>query len=144
MVSTNPREVLVVEDEPLVRMVAADAIVDGGIMAWEAGDAHEALKVLDDHPNIGLIFTDVSMPGDMDGLALVAKIADDCPNMALIVTSGHVRVTDDDLPGQGVFLPKPYHTDRLLNLVQRQLDGAPEVSVGHQRWPNARPIEPSE
>ena len=126
MKDAPPREVLVVEDESLVRMVAADAIVDSGVMAWEAADASEALRLLDEHPDIGLVFTDVSMPGEMDGLALAAKVSGDRPDVALIVTSGHVHVPDEDLPRQGVFLPKPYRTDRLVNLVQRKLDG-PEL-----------------
>ena len=66
----TPREVLVVEDEPLIRMVVADALTDRGIMAWEAGDAAEALVVLDEHPAIGLVFTDVSMPGERDDVDL--------------------------------------------------------------------------
>ena len=117
-----PREVLVVEDEPLVRMVAADAIADSGIMAWEAADAQEALQILGQHPAIGLVFTDIRMPGEIDGLALAAKINCDCHEMALIVTSGHVLVVDEQLPDHGVFLPKPYRTDRLVDLVQRKLD----------------------
>lgn len=119
----TPREVLVVEDEPLVRMVAADAIVESGVMAWEAGDAREALRLLDEHPRIGLIFTDVNMPGDMDGLKLAEKVNGDRPEMKLIVTSGQVRVSDWKLPDHGTFLPKPYHTDRLVHLVREKLDG---------------------
>ena len=124
-----PREVLVVEDEPLVRMAAADAIADSGVMAWEAEDASEALRILDARPAIGLVFTDVDMPGVMDGLTLAAKVNEDRPDVALIVTSGHVAVPDEDLPDHGVFLPKPYRTDRLINLIQRQLDGPPVKSV---------------
>ena len=123
MSHSTPREVLVVEDEPLVRIVAADAIVESGVMAWEAGDAREALKVLTEHPRIGLIFTDVNMPGEMDGLELAKKVNSDRPEMALIVTSGHVRVPDCKLPDHGTFLPKPYHTGRLVDLVREKLVG---------------------
>ena len=118
-----PREVLVVEDEPLVRIVAADAITHSGIMAWEAGNATEALQLLQDHPKIGLIFTDVDMPGEMDGIALAKLVHEDRPDVALIVTSGKVRVPDSDLPDDGTFLPKPYQTTRMVDLVQRKLDG---------------------
>ena len=123
MSHSTPREVLVVEDEPLVRIVAADAIVESGVMAWEAGDAREALRVLDEHPQIGLIFTDVNMPGEMDGLELAKKVNSDRPEMALIVTSGQVRVPDSKIPDHGTFLPKPYRTDRLVDLVREKLDG---------------------
>jgi DNA-binding NtrC family response regulator len=122
-----PKEVLVVEDEPLIRMVAADALADRGIMAWEAGDANEALSVLDEHPHIGLVFTDVNMPGDMNGLDLAHEVNLRRPEVSLIVTSGAVSVGDEELPDHGTFLPKPYPTERLVSIVIRKLD-APESS----------------
>lgn len=117
-----PKEVLVVEDEPLTRMVAADALTDRGIMAWEAGDAGEALQVLEQHPRIGLVFTDVNMPGEMDGLGLAHEVSARRPDVSLIVTSGAVRLADDELPDHGTFLAKPYPTDRLVSIVARKLD----------------------
>ncbi|WP_300974319.1 response regulator [Sphingomonas sp. LHG3406-1] len=117
-----PREVLVVEDEPLIRMVAADALADHGIMAWEAGDAAEALHVLDEHPSIGLVFTDVSMPGEMNGLGLAHEIHLRRPDVELIVTSGAVSVKEEELPDAGTFLPKPYQAQRLVSLVTEKLD----------------------
>jgi DNA-binding NtrC family response regulator len=117
-----PKEVLVVEDEPLVRMVAADALADRGIMAWEAGDADEALHVLGTHPNIGLVFTDVNMPGDMDGLDLAHEVSQRRPDVSLIVTSGAVAVKDEELPDSGTFLPKPYPTERMVSIVASKLD----------------------
>lgn len=123
MMFTMPREVLVVEDEPFVRMVAADALTERGIMAWEAGDAGEALHVLDEHPNIGLVFTDVNMPGDMDGLDLAREVYRRRPDITLIVTSGAVSVADEELPDHGTFLAKPYPSGRLVKLVEEKLDG---------------------
>lgn len=123
MKPTIPKEVLVVEDEPFVRMVAADALTERGIMAWEASDAGEALEVLADHPNIGLVFTDVNMPGEMDGLGLAHEVSRLRPDVTLIVTSGAVTVADSDLPDSGTFLAKPYPTDRLVQIVEQQLDG---------------------
>ncbi|GAA4021142.1 hypothetical protein GCM10022280_22130 [Sphingomonas swuensis] len=122
MTISNPKEVLVVEDEPLVRMVAADALVDKGIMAWEAADAEEALHVLGEHPSIGLVFTDVSMPGKMDELGLAYEVSLRRPDVSLIVTSGAVTIADEDLPDHGSFLPKPYPTERLVSIVARKLD----------------------
>jgi DNA-binding NtrC family response regulator len=122
MINELPKEVLVVEDEPLIRMVAADALADRGIMAWEAGDAGEALTVLEEHPGIGLVFTDVNMPGEMDGLDLAHEVSARRPDVSLIVTSGAVTVPDEDLPDSGTFLPKPYPTERLVNIVERKLD----------------------
>lgn len=124
MASSTPKSVLVVEDEPLIRMVAADALAERGIMAWEAGDAGEALHVLDEHPSIGLVFTDVNMPGEMDGIGLAHEITVRRPDVSLIVTSGAVTVSDEELPDAGTFLPKPYPTERLVNIVESKLDGA--------------------
>lgn len=123
MSATLPKEVLVVEDEPLVRMVAADALSDNGIMAWEAGDADEALCVLNQHPQIGLVFTDVNMPGSMNGLGLAYEVSVVRPDVGLIVTSGAVKIADEDLPDHGTFLPKPYPTERLVSIVSKKLDG---------------------
>jgi CheY-like chemotaxis protein len=59
--------VLVVEDEALIRMAAVDALADSGLPSFEAGDAEEALRLLDGHSEISLVFTDINMPGEMDG-----------------------------------------------------------------------------
>jgi two-component system, response regulator PdtaR len=123
MSATLPKEVLVVEDEALVRMVAADALSENGIMAWEAGDADEALRVLNQHPQIGLVFTDVNMPGSMNGLGLAHEVSVVRPDVGLIVTSGAVKIADEDLPDHGTFLPKPYPTERLVRIVSKKLDG---------------------
>jgi two-component system, response regulator PdtaR len=124
MTSPLPLEVLVVEDEPLVRMVAADAISAGGIRAWEAGDAVEALQILEKRPQIRLVVTDVNMPGEIDGLELAEKLSTERPDIRLIVTSGQVYVPDEELPDHGTFLPKPYRTEHLVSLVERKLDGS--------------------
>lgn len=124
MPSPLPKEVLVVEDEPLIRMVAADALVDRGIMAWEAGDADEALEALEKHPRIGLVFTDVNMPGDMNGLGLAHEVSAARPDVELIVTSGAMSLAPEDLPENGTFLPKPYPPGRLVEIVSKKLDGA--------------------
>ena len=118
-----PREVLIVEDEPITRIVAADAIAEHGIMAWEAGDATEALQLLHDHPRIGLLFTDVVVPGEMDGLDLAQTVSKARPDIEVIVTSGAVAVIEDELPENGTFLPKPYRPDSLARMVTRKLDG---------------------
>jgi CheY-like chemotaxis protein len=120
-----PSTLLVVEDEALVRMVAVDALADSGLRSFEAGDAAEALRLLDEHPEISLVFTDIDMPGHMDGLQLVRRVHDERPRMELIVTSGHQRVLDRDLPDHGTFLCKPYRTAQLIALVRQKLRHAP-------------------
>ena len=122
MLKKIPQEVLVVEDEALIRMVAADALADRGIMAWEAADADEALAALEQHPLIGLMFTDVNMPGAMNGLDLAHRVSIAHPGVELIVTSGAVTIADEDLPDHGTFLAKPYPTGRLVEIVAEKLD----------------------
>jgi DNA-binding NtrC family response regulator len=125
-----PKEVLVVEDEPLVRIAAADALVDRGIIAREAGDASEALHALDKHPQIGVLFTDINMPGDPDGLGLAKKVSIDRPDLEIIVTSGAKRLSDEDLPDDGVFLAKPYSPERLVQMVEQKLQKDPGKDGG--------------
>lgn len=125
MTHNLPKEVLVVEDEPITRIVAADALADRGIMAWEAGDADEALDALQQHPRIGLVFTDINMPGAMDGLELAHHMSAIRPDLGVIVTSGAATVDDEDLPDNGSFLPKPYRPEHMVELVAEKLDGEP-------------------
>ena len=122
----SPKEVLVVEDEPLVRIAAADALVDHGIMAREAGNASEALEALDDNPRIGVVFTDINMPGQPDGLGLAEQVSVERPDVEIIVTSGARQLRDEDLPDDGVFLAKPYSPERLVQVVEQKLQGDAE------------------
>lgn len=122
----SPKEVLVVEDEPLVRIAAADALVDRGIMAREAGNASEALQALDNHPQIGVVFTDINMPGEPDGLGLAEQVSVERPDVEIIVTSGARQMRDEDLPDDGVFLAKPYTPERLVQVVEQKLQGDAE------------------
>ena len=127
MANALSKEVLVVEDQVLVRMMAADALEDNGFRAWEAGDADEALKALAEHPSIGLLFTDIDMPGAMDGLELARRVLAERPHVELVVTSGACTLTDDDLPDHGTFLRKPYLPLRLLKIVMEKLEDQREA-----------------
>ncbi len=119
--SGTEKSVLVVEDEAFVRMVAVDAISDIGLKCYEAGDAAEALEVLDGHPEVSLIFTDVNMPGEMDGIDLAKEANKLRPDLAILVTSGATVVTDSELPDHGTFLPKPYGSQQLVDAVKSKL-----------------------
>ena len=114
-------EVLVVEDQFATRMEAADAITDMGLCVREAGDADEAMQAMDDHPDIGVLFTDIEMPGQMSGLDLAEQVHQDRPDVELIVTSGGQRVKDSELPDNGTFLSKPYHSSRLIAVVKHKV-----------------------
>lgn len=113
-----PVTILVVEDESLVRMNIAIELEDLGYRVCEAEDADAALKVLAEEP-IGVLFTDVDMPGSMNGLALASLIRVRFPDMPIIVVSGHLAVAVDALPSGSEFLTKPYLTDQIVAAIQR-------------------------
>lgn len=108
MKQPNRQAVLVVEDEPLLRMMAMDVVEDAGFEPVEARDADEAIKILEARTDITIVFTDVDMPGSMNGLQLAAAIRDRWPPIEIIITSGHFRLNDSSIPARTVFFPKPY------------------------------------
>lgn len=109
------RHVLVVEDESFVRMVAVDMLEDAGLPVAEAPDADAALQLLERKPQaFGTLFTDIDMPGSMDGLTLAARVRARWPHIRLVVTSGRHRLRAADLPDAGCFLQKPYGRSDLL------------------------------
>nr|WP_274630971.1 response regulator [Mesorhizobium shangrilense] len=104
--------VLVVEDEPLLRFDLVDHLSEKGFDVHEASNADEAIAILENVPHIRLLFTDVDMPGSMDGLKLSAAVRDRWPPIKIIVTSGHGFVSPSDLPEGARFFSKPYrHAD---------------------------------
>lgn len=102
--------VLIVDDEPIIRMDLADMVGDAGFEVLEAKDADEAIRLLETHAAIRILVTDIEMPGSMDGLKLAASVRRRWPPVAIIVTSGRVRPAADALPSAAVFLGKPYNT----------------------------------
>lgn len=117
--------ILVVEDETFTRLAAVDLLCDNGMKNYEAADADEALLALADHPEIGLIVTDVNMPGTMDGMSLARRVCRLRPDVGIIVTSGKRRIPDAELPGDGTFLPKPYRPQQLMEAIKRKLRKRP-------------------
>src|ERR1700679_1354767 len=100
--------ILIVEDEFLLRMDSAEVIENAGFEVIQAGNADEAIAILEARPDIHVVFTEIQMPGSMDGLKLARFVRDRWPPIKIVATSGHVPVEDDDLPDGSVFLPKPY------------------------------------
>jgi CheY-like chemotaxis protein len=113
--------VLVVEDESLVRMFAVDVIEDEGYEVIEAASAAQALKKLEERPDISIIFTDINMPGDMDGLDLARAVLSTNPGIHIILTSGKQSPTRAELPGTSPFVTKPYTAQQLARLLDRSL-----------------------
>jgi two-component system, response regulator PdtaR len=106
--ASGKRVVLVVEDDELIRMHAADMVRDLGFETIEAANADDALSLLESCSDITAVFTDIQMPGSMDGLHLVAVVRDRWPPIALLVTSGQATPPDTALPRGARFVSKPY------------------------------------
>jgi CheY-like chemotaxis protein len=112
--------VLIVEDDFLLRMDAVDMIAAAGFEAVEARNADQAIEILEARPDITVVFTDIQMPGSMDGLRLARAVRGRWPPIKIVATSGHVKVREADLPEGGRFLPKPY-SPREVTGVLREL-----------------------
>ena len=110
--------VLVVEDEPILRMLAVDIVEEAGFEAVEASDANEAVAILEARHDIRLVFTDVDMPGGMDGLKLAAAIRNRWPPIEVIVTSGKPMPKGVALPARVIFVPKPFDLPHLTSALQ--------------------------
>ena len=106
--------VLIVEDEFLIRSHAAQIIEDGEFDVLEASNADEAISILEARSDIAVLFTDIQMPGSMDGLKLAAAVKGRWPPIKIVATSGFVNVRPNDLPEGGRFLAKPYHPAQLM------------------------------
>lgn len=116
-----PPIVLVVEDDVLVRMLACDILTDGGFRTLEAVGAQEALVLIDARPDIVVMFTDVDMPGEINGLGLAHLVTMRAPTMKILVTSGAAAPQAGDLPTGARFVQKPYSPSMLLDLLAEML-----------------------
>ena len=115
--------VLIVEDDFLIRMHAAEMIEDAGFDVVEAASADEAILVLEVRLDITVVFTDIQMPGAMNGLALAHHVRGNWPWIALLVTSGATAPRTEELPRESRFLPKPYRFDQVLLHVRALIRG---------------------
>lgn len=116
-ISPEATTVLLVEDEPLIRMHGMDILEDAGFRVLEAADADEAIVILEGDDAIHLLLSDVDMPGTMDGLQLVRLVHERWPDIGLLVTSGNHRLLDGDVPGSGRFFRKPWTTSALTECI---------------------------
>lgn len=107
--------VLVVEDERLVRLMAVDMLEDEGFTVIEAATADAAWAILEERDDVAILFTDVEMPGSMNGLELAKRVAARWPHIRLVITSGRVRMRNQDVPDSGQFVPKPYYSAQVLS-----------------------------
>src|SRR5882724_8246026 len=113
--------VLVVEDEMVLRMRAVDIIEDAGFTAVEAVSADEALAILESRSDISLLFSDIQMPGSMDGLKLAHAVHDRWPAIKIILVSGQVTPTDAEKPADSRFFGKPLGVEKMISELQAMI-----------------------
>src|SRR6266576_4977935 len=115
--------VLVVEDEYLLRLNAADMIRAADFQVIEAASADEAIAILESRDDIAVVFTDIQMPGSMDGLKLARAVRGRWPPIKIVTTSGRVEIAETDLPEGGRFLPKPYRPHQIAGVLREVTGG---------------------
>jgi CheY-like chemotaxis protein len=120
--TTKRPVVLVVEDDFLIRMHAAEMIEEAGFEVVEASNADEAVAMLEARFDIAVVFTDIQMPGSMDGLKLAKAVRDRWPPIHIVATSGLVDMRIDDLPNGGHFLSKPYSSMQVIGALHELTD----------------------
>src|SRR3954463_7929720 len=111
---SNPAVVLVVEDELLLRMRAVDMVEDAGFTSVEAVDADEAVAILESRSDIALMFSDIQMPGTMDGLTLAHIVHKRWPPIRIILVSGQLKLETFDMPPGSRFFGKPLEADVMM------------------------------
>jgi CheY-like chemotaxis protein len=113
--------VLVVEDETIVRLMAASAAEEEGFEVIEAANADEAVRILESRNDVRVVFTDIDMPGSMDGVKLAACIRNRWPPVEIILTSGHYGPNDVDIPERSLFFRKPYDPHAVTQAMRRMM-----------------------
>lgn len=106
--------VLLVEDEPLVRLTQVDILREAGFWVLEAEDADEAFETSRRRKDVSVILTDVDMPGSLDGFEFARLVAQGWPKVGVLVISGKAFPNPGDMPPSAVFIAKPVHPDALV------------------------------
>jgi two-component system, response regulator PdtaR len=116
--ASSCKTILVVEDEALIRIWATDLLEENGFSVLEAKDADAALKLLQSRHDVKLLFTDVQMPGSLNGMELAREVHSRWPHILLVITSGRERPTRAQIPDDGRFVAKPYSGEELLGQIK--------------------------
>lgn len=126
--TSSPTTVLVVEDEMVLRMRAVDIVEDAGFVAVEAANADQALLILEQRSDISMLFSDIQMPGTMDGLKLAHAVNERWPNIKIILVSGQITPTESEKPSQSKFFGKPLEVVKMIAELQTMVgDGALKI-----------------
>jgi two-component sensor histidine kinase/DNA-binding NarL/FixJ family response regulator len=152
-VSTDSIEVpkvLIVEDEMILRMRAVDIVEDAGFCPVEAVNADEAISILESRSDISLLFTDIQMPGSIDGLKLAHAVHDRWPSIKIVLVSGQVSPSDAERPADSRFFRKPLGVEEMITELQTMVGAGalrivPNAIVlpADEAFPAAAPIAPS-
>ncbi|WP_114943953.1 response regulator [Microvirga calopogonii] len=111
--------VLLVEDELLVRMAAAEDLQDAGFHVLEAANADVALAVLEAcSRDVQVLFTDIDMPGSMNGLDLAESVQQRWPHISLLISSAYHKPLPEQIPDDGRFVPKPYSSEDVVRCIR--------------------------
>ena len=122
--STSSRAVvLIVEDEPLVRMMVIELFQDEGFEVLEAANADQALGIFGERDDVALLFTDVEMPGSIDGYALARWVHANRPAVKTMIVSGRALPRAGDVPDGAAFVGKPYDHEDVMRRVQTMMAG---------------------
>src|SRR4051812_13100591 len=136
--STDPSKVpnvLIVEDEMILRMRAVDIVEDAGYCPVEAVNAEEALSVLESRSDISLLLTDIQMPGSIDGLKLAHAVHERWPSIKIILVSGQVKPSEDERPANSRFFGKPLGVEQMIAELQAMIGaGALKIVPTAVEW----------
>jgi len=111
--------VLIVEDEPLIRLVVFEAIESAGFRAYATANADAAIRIIERQRDIRLVFTDINMLGSMDGIRLAHCVRDRWPLVQFILTSGRWEYGEAELPRGSVFVGKPYSPEQIVRKIEK-------------------------
>jgi CheY-like chemotaxis protein len=122
--------VLLVEDEPLVRILNLDILHEAGFRVVDANDADEAFEILKRRTDVKAVLTDVDMPGSMNGFEFARLVAQGWPEVGVLVISGKMRPGPGDLPPRSGFLPKPYDPETLIKALREIIQVEKTAEMG--------------
>jgi CheY-like chemotaxis protein len=126
----NRPVILLVEDEPLVRLTHVDILREADFWVLEAENADEAFEILKRRPDVKVVLTDVDMPGSLDGFEFARLVRQGWPEVGVLVISGKTAPGPGDLPIQTVFVPKPVRSTALVEQIEQMIDRAEAQSSG--------------
>lgn len=137
--STDVPNVLIVEDEMVLRMRAVDIVEDAGFRSIEAVNADQAISILESRSDISLLFTDIQMPGSMDGLKLAHAVHDRWPAIKIILVSGQVNPSEAERPADSRFFGKPLSVEQMITELQAMVGAGTLILQGGAVVPDDRP-----